>query len=132
HKHKGKIGEPFGFEAFTTPPVAGFHSLDAKFTTADMAKNLKSWALFGPPLGRTWHPTADEKERHPDIKPLVSNPWTILHGQPPPAGDVVAVDVPNLKSAPEPAEAKATSKRDKNLQDVPVGMERFCLRPTAI
>ncbi len=99
-KHKGKIGIDFGFEAFTTPPLAAFRSLDAKFTTSDMAKDLKSWALFGPPLGRTWQPTYAERQRYPDIKPLVSNPWTVLHGKAPAAGDVVAVDVPLLKGAP--------------------------------
>jgi hypothetical protein len=82
-KHKGKIGVAFGKEAFTTPPIAASHSLDAKFTTTALAKELKSYALFGPPLGRTWHPTPEEKERYPEIKPLVSNPWTILHALPP-------------------------------------------------
>lgn len=110
HKHKGKIGVGFGFEAFTTPPVAAFHSLDAKFTTTDMAKELKTWALFGPPLGRTWHPTADEKQRFPEIKPLVSNPWTILNGDAPPRGDVVAVDVPRFQTP-----AASTSRRGKLL-----------------
>ena len=32
-----------------------------------MAKDLKTWALFGPPLGRTWQPTADERQRFPEV-----------------------------------------------------------------
>ena len=28
-----------------------------------MAKELKTWALFGPPLGRTWEPTDAERDR---------------------------------------------------------------------
>ena len=56
-EHKGKIDADFGFEAFTTPPLAASPSLDAKFTTTAMARELKTWALFGPPLGRTWEPT---------------------------------------------------------------------------
>ena len=41
-KHKGKIDADFGKLAFTTPPLAAYHSLDAKFTTTDMAKKLKA------------------------------------------------------------------------------------------
>jgi hypothetical protein len=83
-EHKGKMDAAFGKLAFTTPPVCAYSSLDAKFTTTDMAKDLQSWALFGPPMGRTWQPTFEERTRYPEVKPLVSNPWTILHGGPPP------------------------------------------------
>jgi Phospholipase B len=88
-KHKGKIGPAFGFEAFTTPPLAAFPSCDAKFTTTAMAKDLKCFALFGPPRGRTWEPTDWERSHYHDIKPLVSNDWTILKpdGPAPPSGD---------------------------------------------
>jgi hypothetical protein len=82
-KYKGKIDADFGKLAFTTPPLAAFHSVDAKFTTTDMAKELKTWALFGPPLGRTWQPTFEERQRFPEIQPLVSNPWAVLHAAPP-------------------------------------------------
>jgi hypothetical protein len=92
-KHKGKIGVAFGKEAFTTPPLAAAHSLDAKFTTTALAKELKSYALFGPPMGRTWHPTPEEKEKYPEIKPLISNPWTILHTLAPPKANGVAAAV---------------------------------------
>ncbi len=119
HKHKGKIGVDFGFEAFTTPPLAAFHSLDAKFTTTDLAKDLKSWALFGPPLGRTWEPTFDQRKRFPEIKPLVSNPWTVLHGQAPPKGDSVAVDLPGSKPAATVSLAKNEKKRSRTVVDVP-------------
>jgi hypothetical protein len=78
-QHKGKIDANFGKLAFTTPPIAAYHSLDAKFTTTDLAKDLQTWALFGPPLGRSWQPTFEERKRYPEIQPLVSNPWTILH-----------------------------------------------------
>ena len=82
-QHRGKIDAGFGKVAFTTPPLAAFPSLDAKFTTSDLAKNLRSHALFGPPLGRTWEPTFEQRQKFPEIKPLVSNPWTILHIQKP-------------------------------------------------
>src|SRR5262245_52067512 len=42
--HKDKIDEAFGKLAFTTPPLAAYASLDAKFTTTAMAKKLESWA----------------------------------------------------------------------------------------
>jgi hypothetical protein len=118
HKYKGKIGVEFGKEAFTTPPLAAWPSLDAKFTTSDLARQLKSWALFGPPLGRTWQPTQEERKRHAEIKPLVSNPWTLLHANPPAkadAKDAVAVDLPDGKEIKTGTAAKEKPK----LLDVP-------------
>ena len=83
-KYKGKIDADFGKLAFTTPPIAASHSVDAKFTTTDMAKELKTWALFGPPLGRTWQPTpGGARNRVPSIRPLVANDWTVLTAEPP-------------------------------------------------
>jgi hypothetical protein len=82
-KYKGKIDADFGKLAFTTAPLAAFPSIDAKFTTSDMAKRLESWALFGPPLGRSWQPTFAERTDFPEVRPLVSNPWTVLTGAPP-------------------------------------------------
>ncbi|MBX6313525.1 MAG: hypothetical protein IRY99_11505, partial [Isosphaeraceae bacterium] len=78
-QHKGKIDADFGFLAFTTPPLAAFPSCDAKFTTSALAKELKSWALFGPPLGHTWEPTEPERRRDLEIRPLVPNDWTLIH-----------------------------------------------------
>jgi hypothetical protein len=82
-QNKGKIDADFGKLAFTTPPLAAYHSVDAKFTTSDMAKELKTYALFGPPLGKTWQPTFDERQKFPDVRPLAGNPWAVLHaGEP--------------------------------------------------
>ena len=83
-KHKGKIAESFGFEAFTTPPLSAFPSLDAKFTTSALAKDLKTWAVFGPPLGKVWEPSEAELRKYADAKPLVPNDWTVLTAEPPP------------------------------------------------
>lgn len=74
---KGKINADFGFRAFTTPPLAASPSLDAKFTTSAMARDLKTWARFGPPIGRSWEPTEAQK-RTPGIRTLVPNDWTVL------------------------------------------------------
>ena len=94
--NKGKIGPEFGFEAFTTPPLAAFPSCDAKFTTSVMAEELRSFAIFGPPRGKTWEPTDHERARFADIRPLVSNDWTILKADapaPPSAGVKPAADL---------------------------------------
>lgn len=91
-------------------PLAAYHSLDAKFTTTDLAKGLKTWAIFGPPLGRTWQPTPEERQQYPEIRPLVSNPWAILHAEPPARTEVVGspVDLPDRVRAPR---MKCTSSR---------------------
>src|SRR5262249_19685591 len=86
-KHKGKITADCGFEVFMSAPMAARPSCDAKFTTSALAKDLKSWALFGPPRGPTWQPSEDERTKTPDIRPLVSNDWTMLSGKAPAAGD---------------------------------------------
>jgi hypothetical protein len=75
---KGRINADFGFEAFTTPPLAAFPSCDAKVTTTNLAKRMQSYAVFGPPLGRTWEATAEERAKYDDIRPLVANDWTLL------------------------------------------------------
>ncbi len=84
-RHAGKVDETFAFEAYSTAPLAAFPSCDAKFTTSQMAERLESWALFGPPLGRTWDPTPDDRKKYPDVRPLVSNDWTVLRVTPPAA-----------------------------------------------
>jgi hypothetical protein len=86
-KHKGKIAEGFGFEAYSTPPLVAHPSCDAKFTTSALARELRTWARFGPPMGRTWEPTEDERARCPTVQPLVSNDWTILAPVAPSDGD---------------------------------------------
>ena len=95
------IDAEFGFLAFTTPPLAASHSLDAKFTTTKMARELTTWAKFGPPLGQTWEPTDAERRKFPDMMPLVANDWTILSADRPPAdavGPSKPVDLARLKS----------------------------------
>jgi hypothetical protein len=90
-RKKKTIDTEFGFEAFTTTPLAASHSLDAKFTTTAMARELSTWARFGPPLGSTWEPTEAERERFPQMHPLIANDWTILRADPPPTGSTQGV-----------------------------------------
>lgn len=94
-EYKGKIDVSFAKLAFTSPPLAAYHSLDAKFTTTDLAKQLKSIGIYGPPLGRSWLPNEFEKRAFSDIRPLVSNPWTLLSGDAPSGNtSTKAVDLP--------------------------------------
>ena len=92
------IDVDFGFLAFTTPPLAASHSLDAKFTTTAMARELTTWAKFGPPLGQTWEPTDAERSRFPEMMPLVRQRL-----DDPPASDPPAAD------ATEPGQGRSTS-----------------------
>jgi hypothetical protein len=103
-KHKGKIGVEFAREFSTSDILAGPSALDAKFTTTALAKQMKTWAVFGPPTGKTRNPTDEEKKKYPEIKPLVKNDWTLL-GATPPAKAPANLTAPLLKGAkqtPEP------------------------------
>jgi hypothetical protein len=78
-KHKGKIDASFGKEAFTTAPLAAARSLDAKYTTSDLAKGMKTYALFGPPRGDVWEPNDSQVERNGEaVRSIVGNDWTML------------------------------------------------------
>ncbi len=83
HQQRGGLSEAFGFEAYSTAPIVGYPSCDAKFTTSALAKDLSSWAIFGPPLGRAWRASKDELETDPEVQPLVANDWSLLRTQPP-------------------------------------------------
>jgi hypothetical protein len=126
-RYKGKMDEQFGKVAFTSAPIAAFHSVDAKFTTTDLAKGLRTWALFGPPLGRSWQPTLDERQRFPEVQPLVTNPWSVLHAAAPVreqnAGPV-ALDLHSpedgqRKVAPRPAGEDTTGRGRRGFGDTP-------------
>jgi hypothetical protein len=111
-RYKGKIDEEFGKLAFTTAPIAAHSSVDAKFTTTDLAKGLKTWALFGPPLGRSWQPTFDERQRFPEVQPLVTNPWTVLHaGAPAPSSGPLALDLHDPENGKRKVDARARAEQ---------------------
>jgi Phospholipase B len=115
---RGKIDASFGFKAFTTPPLAAFRSCDAKFTTTALAKELKSWALFGPPLGRTWDATPEELKRLPEIRPLVSNDWALVSIEAPatPPPDLAkAVDLAPFPKVEKAKESAAQFERARTM-----------------
>ncbi len=105
-KHRGKVDVAFGKLAFGLAPLAAPHSLDAKVTNSDLAKKLTSHAIFGPPYGRVWEMTADEKSRYADARSLVPNDWTLLTTTPPAAGESVAT---YADKPPEPSHADHTA-----------------------
>jgi len=116
--HKGTMDARFGGTAFGTAPIAAYHSIDAKITTTELSRELKSWAMFGPPLGRTWKPTVDELDKYPEIRPLVSNPATLLHVRTPheKKTDVAAVDLRGiLKPVIEPDHVGASDDDDDDV-----------------
>ncbi len=55
-QYKGRIDEQFAFLAFRTAPLVSSSSMDAKVTTAEMAKRMMCWATFGKPNQREWVP----------------------------------------------------------------------------
>ncbi len=104
--NRGKIDADFAARAFATPPLASASSLDAKFTTTAMARDLKTRALFGPPMGNAWLPTESDRKRNATVQPLVSNDWTTLTPDNPAGGESKAVDLAadlDADSGPDPA-----------------------------
>jgi hypothetical protein len=47
-------------------------------TTTALAQDLAAHALYGPPTGKTWEPTRQDRLTHPDIQPHKPHPWTVL------------------------------------------------------
>jgi len=94
-KNKGHIDASFAQLAFSTPVLVSRTSVDAKYTTTDLQKDLKCEALFGPPLGRGWEPTFDERKHYPEVYEMASNPWTVLamNAPVPPPPAIAAVDL---------------------------------------
>lgn len=98
--NRGKFTAESGIRAFSTPPVCAASSLDAKVTTTAMMKDLKTHAIFGPPIGGSWQPTDHEKNEFKEIVPLIPNDWTVLHPKAPPAGTTAkAADLPEKAQA---------------------------------
>lgn len=83
----GKIDADFAKKVYSAGPLPGDSSLDAKVTTAALAAKLATHAMYGPPTGKVWEPTPEDREKFgPLIKPLRPHPWTVLTAGPPPKG----------------------------------------------
>src|ERR1044071_2570601 len=121
-KNFGAMDESFGARAFTTAPLCSSASVDAKFTTAALARTQKSWCIFGPPLQHTWLPTLDDMQKYKDIVPLGSNPWTVMG----PAASVSELSEPRPPpvdlhdpTGVHPVAGLFGPSRDKDKEDVP-------------
>jgi hypothetical protein len=77
-KHRGRIGTEFVREFCESDVLVGPKAVDGKFTTTALAQQMKSWAVFGPPNGKTRNPTQEEKHKYPKIKPLTKHEWALL------------------------------------------------------
>ncbi len=81
-KNKGHIDENFAKQMLTTPRIVLSSSIDAKYTTTDLAGHLASWATYGPSVGSVRYPSADDLQNYDQTKPLISNPWVTLSSLP--------------------------------------------------
>ncbi|WP_024872261.1 C45 family autoproteolytic acyltransferase/hydolase [Tolumonas lignilytica] len=77
-QNKGKIDTDFARQVLTNPEIVLSTSVDAKYTTSDMAQQFQTWATFGPSVGVVRYPSVTDQQDTPVIKPLVSNPWVVL------------------------------------------------------
>ena len=82
-QNKGHIDVDSARLAVTNPVLTTSHAVDALYTTTDLGLQLQSWGCFGPPTGIVRLPTFFDRRKFPDVRPLVVNPWTVLHATPP-------------------------------------------------
>ncbi len=99
-KYRGRIGADFVKDFCASDVLTAPTGLDAKVTTTDLAKEMKTYASFGPPNGTTRNPTVKEKQKYPEIKPLVKSPWTMLGPKTP----STALKVSNTTPSPDDSE----------------------------
>ena len=81
----GNMDETFAKTAFTTPPLCSSWSVDAKFTSYELAKDLLSIGTFGPPLGQTWSPrprNPASSKRFARSRAIPGRSWREAHRRP--------------------------------------------------
>jgi len=111
-QNKGKIDANFGKLAFGEPPLATRDSCDAKYATAEMALQLKSFAHWGDPYGQLWEPSPETLKQYPAAAPIVPSGWTVLTTAAPPPASAGAATPVDLKSGDD--DGSADSGKDKN------------------
>lgn len=119
HRHKGRINESFAQEVLTTPALVSAFSVDAVYTTTDLARRFDIIASFGPPVGGVRNPSLAERMRFPEIRPLVSHPWTKIRAdwRPDSGGKnpVQAVDLEDPRN-PSHKELPASQPKEPDLE----------------
>lgn len=83
NENKGRIDAEFGKLAFGKPPLAARNSCDAKYTTSEMARQMKSFGHWGDPYGQLWEPGPDVRRDFPAAQPILPHDWTVLTVNPP-------------------------------------------------
>jgi hypothetical protein len=130
-QNRGSIGPDFARLAFGRPPLAKRESCDAKFTTAEMALSLKSFAHWGDPYGQLWEPSSREREEAPQVRAIVPCDWTVLSTDAPakaPAKTSVAVD---LKSNEPDDESESDDHHDDHDKPQPAEVWHGTLLPAS-
>ena len=85
-ENKGRIDESTARLAIANPILTTSHAVDGLYTTTELGLQMKTWACFGPPTGFMRLPSFFDRQKYPDVRALVVNPWTMLDvKQPAPA-----------------------------------------------
>jgi len=95
-ENKGRIDVNSARLAVTTPVLTTSHAVDALYTTTDLGLQMKSWGCFGPPTGVVRLPSFFDRQKYPDVRALVVNPWTILQAAPPATAESEPVQAADL------------------------------------
>lgn len=95
-ENKGRIDADRARLAVTNPVLTTSHAVDALYTTTELGLHLKSWGCFGPPTGIMRLPTFFDRQKFPDTRALVVNPWTVLQTTAPAVTDPVPAPAADL------------------------------------
>ena len=64
--------------------IGALHAQTTAPTTSPVAVKIGVVAYRGvEDAQRSWQPTEGEKSRYPEVRPMASNPWTVIHGEAP-------------------------------------------------
>ena len=95
-ENKGHIDANAARLAVSNPVLATSHSVDALYTTTELGLQMKTWGCFGPPVGVLRLPSFFDRQKYPDVRALVVNPWTVLEAAPPAALELEPVQAADL------------------------------------
>ncbi len=120
------IDADFGFLAFTTPPLSASHSLDAKFTTTAMVRELSHLGQVRPSAG---HDLGADRRRAPRVPGYASSDRQRLDG--PPCRATRRRPVGSRQAGrPGRTGPRPTEKPEESRNSPRPGTGRSCPRPT--
>ena len=109
-KFRGKIDDQFAYTAFLTAPLVSASAMDAKVTTAEMAKNMMVWATFGKPNQREWVPSDYQKTEYAGNQGLYTGGYRLFSGWAPDELKAMALQKENERAS---AKAESPEKKDE-------------------